>query len=94
MVREIILDDTSIHVESFKEDKDGNLKRICIEFKVTSEDYHAITTLLYKGTFDIEVPVREIMFTGDIQEYATSITNLYKKGQVGDFRLCLREVSG
>lgn len=92
MVKEIILNDTSIHVDSFKEDRDENLYRICVDFKVTSEEYHAITTLLYEEKFNIKVPEKGLTFRGNIQEYSTSITNLYEKGQVGDFSLCLREL--
>ncbi|WP_077324658.1 DUF3219 family protein [Virgibacillus siamensis] len=88
MVNEIILNDTPIQVDSYEENPDG----FCVEFKVTSEGYHDITTLLYKGMFDIEVPEKGLAFRGNIREYSTSITNLYESGQVGEFRLCLREV--
>lgn len=92
MVNKIILNDTPIHVDNFKEDKNGGLNRICVNFKVTSKDYHAITTLLYKRQFNVKVSERGLTFRGEIQEYSTSITNLYEKGKVGDFKLCLREV--
>lgn len=92
MVNTIILNDTSIELEGYKEAMEDGLHKIWIEFKVSSEDYHDITTLLYKGVFDVKVLEKGISFKGDIQEYSTSITNLYEKGQVGDFRLCLREL--
>lgn len=92
MVKEIFLDDTPVHIDNYKEDIQEGLQRICVEFQVTSEEYHDITKLLYKGTFDIKVPEKDLSFKGTIQEYSTSITNLYEKGQVGDFRLCLRAI--
>lgn len=92
MAKEIILNDTSIHASNYREEVEEGLRRICFNFKVTSEDYHDITTLLYKGTFDVKIPDQGLAFRGNIQEYSTSITNLYEKGQVGDFKLCLREV--
>lgn len=91
VVNKIILNDTAIRLESYKEAQEDGLIKVWIEFKVTSEDYHDITSLLYKGKFDVNVPEKGLSFKGEIQEYATSITNLYEKGQVGDFRLCLRQ---
>lgn len=92
MVNEIILNDTLIHVDSYKEEIENDLHKIFIDFKVTSEEYHDITTLLYEGIFDVKVPEKGLSFTANIQKYSTSITNLYEKGQVGDFTLCLLEV--
>ncbi|QDI90136.1 DUF3219 family protein [Salicibibacter halophilus] len=94
MVNEILLNEYTINVESYEEEKVDGLYKITIEFKVTSEEYHAITTLLYEGTFDVNVPERELMFRGTIQQYFTSITNLYIEGQVGDYTLKLIEVQG
>ena len=70
----------------------NSLHRISLHFNVTSEDYHDVTTLLYKETFDVKVPEKDFMFKGTIQEYSTSITNLYEKDQVGEFTLSLVEV--
>ncbi|MDQ1002383.1 hypothetical protein QFZ28_002783 [Neobacillus niacini] len=92
MVNEIVLDDTSIHVYKYEEDKEDELHKISIQFNVTSEEYHDITTLLYKGTFDVKVPERDLSFRASIQQYSTSFTNLYIKGQVGEFNLSLLEV--
>lgn len=92
LVNEIILNETPIRVESYKEEKNEGLYDICVDFKVTSDDYHAMTTLLYEGEFDVKVPEKEWAFRGRIQQYATSITNLYIEGQVGDYHLCLREM--
>ncbi|PAE44208.1 DUF3219 family protein [Bacillus sp. 7884-1] len=92
MVNEIILDETSINVYKYEGKTENALHKISVEFKVTSEEYHDITTLLYKGTFNIKVPERDLSFRGRIQQYSTSFTNLYNKGQVGDFKLVLLEV--
>jgi hypothetical protein len=92
LVNEIVLDDTSIHVYKYEEDKEDELHKISIQFNVTSEEYHDITTLLYKGTFDVKVPERDLSFRASIQQYSTSFTNLYIKGQVGEFNLSLLEV--
>lgn len=91
-VEEIIINGRLIHATNFKQEIDNELTQICFDFKVTSEDYHDITALLYEGSFDINVPNKGLAFRGNIQEYSTSITNLYEKGNVGDFKLCLREV--
>ena len=92
VVQEIFLDGTSIKVFNYAEEKENGLNRITIDFKVSSDDYHAITTLLYKGTFNVSVPARELVFTGTIHQYSTFFTNLYEKGQVGDFHLSLLEI--
>ena len=47
--------------------------------------------LLYQETSDVEVPDMNLQFTGVIQQYSTSITNLYEKNQVGDYSLTLCE---
>ncbi|WP_019392539.1 DUF3219 family protein [Priestia filamentosa] len=92
MVREIILNNTLIKVHSFEERKVNNFHEISVGFKVTSEAYHDIAMLLYRGTFDVKVPERSLSFRGTIEQYSTSITNLYEKGQVGDYSLTLLEM--
>lgn len=92
MVTEIVLDDTAIRVDQYQQTLAGGLQVISFDFKVTSEEYHDITTLLYKGTFNVSVPERKLEFKGTIHQYTTSITNLYEKGQVGDFHLSIIEV--
>jgi Protein of unknown function (DUF3219) len=94
MVTEIQLDQTLITVFTYNEEMIDGLHKIEVEFKVTSEDYHDVATLLYKGSFDVKVPSRDLAFTGKIVQYSTSITNLYEKGQVGDYRVSLLEVQG
>lgn len=91
LTSEILLNDTVIHLNRYEEEKVNGYYKISVEFDVTSEDYHDITTLLYKGTFDVKVPERNIAFRGTIQAYSTSITNLYVKGQVGQYKLTLIE---
>lgn len=92
MVKEIILNDTLIYVDNYKEETENGLHKIFIDFKVSSDEYHDITTLLYEGNFNVKVPERGLAFRGNIRKYSTSFTNLYEKGQIGDFSLCLLEV--
>jgi len=92
MVTQIQLDQTPIAVFTYKEEMIDGLHKIDVDFKVSSEEYHDVATLLYKGTFDIKVPSRNLAFTGKIVQYSTSITNLYEKGQVGDYRVSFLEV--
>jgi hypothetical protein len=92
LVKEIFLNDTLINVVHYEEENKNGLNKISVDFNVTSEEYHDITSLLYKGTFDVKVPERELSFKGTIQQYSTSFTNLYVKGQVGNFKLSLQEV--
>lgn len=92
LAKEVYLNNYLIKVEQFKDEIFEGLHRIHIEFKVTSEDYHDIAVLLYEGTFDVQVPKRKLAFRGTIHHYSTSVTNLYEKGQVGDYKLTLVEV--
>ncbi|WP_353654009.1 DUF3219 family protein [Bacillus sp. ISL-55] len=92
LVDRIILDGETILISHFEMDNTGGQRRIAAHFPVTSEDYHNVTTLLYKGEFDVHVPAKEITFRGKIVEYSTSVTNLYESGQVGTFQLTLLEV--
>ncbi|WP_042456863.1 DUF3219 family protein [Neobacillus dielmonensis] len=92
MVNMILLNDTEIDVYQYEEDQVNGLQLISVKFKVTSDQYHDITTLLYKGTFQVHVPEQNLSFTGTIHQYFTSFTNLYEKGQTGDFSLSLLEM--
>ncbi|MBS4210231.1 DUF3219 family protein [Bacillus sp. FJAT-50079] len=92
MVTEIQLNDTKIGITQYEEIEDKGRTQISVTFYVTSDDYHDVTTLLYKGTFDVIVPERHLEFRGTIQTYSTSITNLYEKGQIGEYKLTLKEV--
>lgn len=91
MVKEIILDNTLIKVNHYEEEKVNGLHQISVVFDVTSEDYHDIATLLYRGTFEVTVPEAVLFFRGTIINYSTSITNLYEEGQVGEYKLSLLE---
>jgi len=64
---------------------------ISFEFQVKSEDYHDITTLLYKNDFHVEIPDEELDFQAVIYNYSTSITNLYEENNIGEFKLGLIE---
>ncbi|KHF39910.1 DUF3219 family protein [Halalkalibacter okhensis] len=93
MVTEVILNGVSIpvisfNVESLESTTDKSLLKITFDFKVKSgEEYHKITTLLYKMNFDVKVPKEEIEFKGTIHNYSTSFTNLYEKIMLGCFTL-------
>lgn len=92
MVKEIILDNRLIKVNHYEQETINGLHQISIVFDVTSEDYHDIATLLYKGTFEVTVPDAVLFFRGTIRNYSTSITNLYEQGQVGEYKLTLLEM--
>ncbi|MBD8034883.1 MULTISPECIES: DUF3219 family protein [Solibacillus] len=91
MVSKIILNDRTIQLCSYEEEKVNGLYKVSVIFNVTSEEYHDIATLLYNGTFDVKIPEKELMFRGTIYNYSTSITNLYEKDQVGEYKLTLVE---
>lgn len=93
LVTKMILNDTLIPLSHYVEEKVNGGYKISVDFNVTSEDYHDVTTLLYNGTFDVKIPERNITFRGTIHDYSTSITNLYIKGQIGQFKLTLVEVN-
>ncbi|KGR76747.1 DUF3219 family protein [Ureibacillus manganicus] len=92
MVKEIYLNNHLIKAEHYQEEQVDGLHKIYIDFKVTSDDYHDIAVLLYEGTFDVKVPSRDLSFRGTIYNYSTSITDLYKEGQIADYKLVLVEV--
>lgn len=94
MVKEIYLNNKLLKLNSYKEEMLQNLISISIEFFVTSEEYHEITTLLYKNNFLVKVPEKGHSFQAMITNYSTSLTNLYEKGQVATFSLRLLEVKG
>lgn len=92
LVKEIVLNETAIQLDSYREEIVNGLHKISITFPVTHEDYHDVTTLLYKGNFDVKVPENNLSFKASIQQYFTDVTNLYEKGQIGQFQLTLLEV--
>lgn len=89
---DILFDELNIktHQFHFEVNQDDKI-RVTVEFKVNSEQYHDVTTKLYAGQFFIKVPEKNLAFHGRIKEYSTSITNLYEKGQEGNFHLVLEE---
>ncbi|WP_203247361.1 DUF3219 family protein [Sporosarcina beigongshangi] len=93
MAGTIILNDKTIHLHRYEEEKVNGYYKVSVDFNVTSDDYHDITSLLYNGTFDVKVPERNLAFRGTIHNYSTSVTNLYVKDQIGQFKLTLMEMS-
>ena len=91
MASKLILNDRIIQLSGYKEEKVNGLYKASVIFNVKSEEYHEITTLLYNGTFDVKIPEKDLMFRGTIYNYSTSITNLYEKNQVGQYKLTLVE---
>ncbi|WP_210469297.1 DUF3219 family protein [Sporosarcina sp. 6E9] len=97
MVQQVFLNDVSFSITDFHEEwvndkvTGKKFRKISFNFKVTSEEYHDITTLLYQMNFHVKVPEKELEFPATIHSYSTSITNLYKENQVGDFKLDLIE---
>ncbi|MBY7142137.1 DUF3219 family protein [Virgibacillus sp. NKC19-3] len=95
MTQNVIMNDVTINARHYHEEtitKEGReLLKIGFDFKVTSDDYHEITTLLYNNDFRVQVPEKNIDFAATIHNYSTSITNLYEEGAVGDFKLELVE---
>ncbi|WP_394120915.1 DUF3219 family protein [Planococcus donghaensis] len=79
--------------EELIEDPHSNQKKrkISFDFKVTSEEYHDIAVLLYEMNFRIRIPAQELEFNASISNYSTSITDLYKPGQIADYYLELVE---
>lgn len=87
----IILNDKVIQDSQYELKLMDHLHQLTMNFKVSSDDYHEIATLLYKGEFEVKIPNEKVKFYGIIAEYSTSVTNLYKSGNVGDYRLVLKE---
>lgn len=97
MVDEVVLNDVSLHVtnfhgESVENPEGGSYRKVSFDFKVTNEEYHDITTLLYQMVFDLKIPQTSEEFRAEIFNYSTSVTNLYEENAVGDFSLTLIEV--
>ncbi|MBM7603022.1 hypothetical protein JOC75_000992 [Metabacillus crassostreae] len=91
MVNEINIDDTILPVTDFKQDEKAGKLHVSVKFNVSSDQYHDMTTMLYKDNFSIKVPQKNLLFEAKITQYATSITNLYKKEQVGVFKVTFTE---
>src|SRR5690625_591235 len=93
----ILLNGTTIKGINFKntviqeENTNKKLCKISFDFYVTSDEYHDITVLLYENDFAVEVPEKNLAFQATIMNYSTSVTDLYKAGEVGLFHLELME---
>ncbi|KKK37751.1 hypothetical protein WQ57_12395 [Mesobacillus campisalis] len=94
MAEELILDGHTIKLDDYEESLMDGLRKLSVRFQVTSEEYHDIAVLLYKETFQVSVPERNLLFEGKIVQYFTSLTNLYQEGQTGDYYLTLLEIAG
>lgn len=90
MNRKVWINNYPIEARNIKIETEAR-KKISFEFTVTHEDYHDITTLLYKNDFMIKVPDDGLEFPATISNYSTSVTNLYKEGAEGEFKLELAE---
>lgn len=86
----IFINDFPIEARNVHKENSAQLK-ISFEFTVTHEEYHDVTTLLYKNDFIVKIPEENLEFPATISNYSTSITNLYKAGAEGEFRLELME---
>ncbi|MFC5731732.1 DUF3219 family protein [Cytobacillus gottheilii] len=91
MNNEILLNGTSIKVKSLNHNLAGSLHKITVVFNVNSEEYHDIAVLLYEKSFQVSVPSLQLAFTGEIVHYFTSLTNLYEKGNVGEYTVTFSE---
>ncbi|MEI3598466.1 MULTISPECIES: DUF3219 family protein [unclassified Oceanobacillus] len=90
VLNELKLDAQNVK-EEIREDKGKVRKFIAFDFKVHSDDYHDVTTELYKNDFLVRVPERNLEFQAVIHNYSTSVTDLYVQDAVGDFKLELIE---
>ncbi|MEI3613763.1 DUF3219 family protein [Pseudogracilibacillus sp. SO30301A] len=86
----IFINDFPIEAKNVNKENSDRLK-ISFKFTVTHEDYHDVTTLLYKNDFIVKIPEENLEFPATISNYSTSVTNLYKEGSEGEFSLELME---
>lgn len=92
MKQKIVINGYTIEVFDLTKTVVQNEKiKVSFAFEVTSEDYHDVTTLLYKNDFMVKVPDEDLEFPAVITNYSTSITNLYEQGAVGTFKVELIE---
>lgn len=91
MEQTVILNNREIKAYDYK-DESADKKKISFRFKVRSgQEYHDITVLLYENNFKVEVPESNLSFQGTITNYFSSVTNLYKENETGEFTLELTE---
>ncbi|MFD1363594.1 DUF3219 family protein [Lentibacillus salinarum] len=95
MSQKVIINDMTFHAFHFQTgsitENGRNWTKVSFAFNVTHEDYHDVTTLLYKNDFMVNIPAENLEFPAVIHNYSTSITNLYEPGNTGEFRLELVE---
>jgi hypothetical protein len=89
----VYLNDRLIEAFQFFEEQGAEPRRrkILLDFKVTSEDYHDVAVLLYEMEFDVRVPEKNLDFRAVITNYSTSVTNLYLGNEIADYHLELTE---
>ncbi|GAB3807584.1 DUF3219 family protein [Virgibacillus kimchii] len=90
MYKKVLINNFPIEAKKFTKEAGERIK-IGFEFTVTHEDYHDVTTLLYENDFTVKVPDENLAFRATISNYSTSVTNLYKEGAEGEFKLELVE---
>lgn len=93
MAVEVYLNDRLIEAFEFSEEllKDPERRKLILDFKVTSEDYHDVAVLLYEMEFHVQVPEKKLDFQASITNYSTSVTNLYLGNEIADYHLELTE---
>ena len=90
-MQEILLNEVPIKVTKLIEEKVNGLHKVTVVFPVTSEEYHDTAVLLYKQEFKVSIPSLHIEFYGKIVQFFTSVTDLYKEGNVGEYTVSLLE---
>ncbi|MGD6815963.1 DUF3219 family protein [Metabacillus sp. 113a] len=89
---EILINERRFEGTGFVHDRAGGLHQITFNFKVRSgQEYHEVTTLLYKNDFHIQVPEEGLSFQAVIQQYSTSAVNLYEENAIADYHIQLIE---
>ncbi|MBY8912436.1 YkvR family protein [Bacillus sp. YC2] len=88
----LLLNGVRLDMYNCKEGTGQSGRVISFVLKVTSEAYPDIAVLLYEKTFEVQAPERGLDFRGEITNYYTSMTNLYREGKTGDFFIELTEV--
>lgn len=99
MVNKVFLNDFSLTVMNYKEEKVKSKKSeklltvVSFEFKVRGgEEYHVVTKFLYENVFDVHIPDEELEFRGKIHQYSTSYIDFSDENSISDFFLELVEV--
>jgi len=90
-MQEVRLDEVTIKVTKLFQENINGLHKITIVFPVRSEEYHDTAVLLYRKEFKVTIPSNNIEFEGRIVQFYTSITDLYKEGNVGEYTVSLLE---